>query len=80
MARLANGLNVVIECKGVVDPKALAAERWTRDHWIPAVAGTPDVPHDLRRWAYEVVTDASHLPRRLDDLGSREADPADAGP
>ncbi|MYD35107.1 MAG: hypothetical protein F4W98_14705 [Acidimicrobiales bacterium] len=80
VARLANGLNVVIECKGVVDPKALAAERWTRDHWIPAVAGTPDVPHDLRRWAYEVVTDASHLPRRLDDLGSREADPADAGP
>jgi len=80
VARLANGLNVVIECKGIVDPKALAAERWTRDHWIPAVAGTPEVPGDLRRWAYEVITDASHLPRRLDDLAFREADPADAGP
>lgn len=70
VARLANGLNVVIECKGVIDPKALAAERWTREHWIPAVAGTASVPEELRRWAYEVITDAAHLPARLDYLAA----------
>lgn len=59
---------MVIECKGVVDPKALAAERWTRDHWIPALAGTPEVAHDLHRWAYEVIINAGHLPGRLDGL------------
>ncbi|MCY4518745.1 MAG: hypothetical protein OXB99_16060 [Acidimicrobiaceae bacterium] len=70
IVRLTNGLNVVIECKGIVDPKALAAERWTREHWIPAVRGTPELPDDLRRWAYEVVTDAALLPARLNDHAS----------
>ena len=72
VVRLNNGLNVVIECKGVVDPKAEATERWTRDHWIPAVAGTPGLPDDLRGWAYEVITDASRLPGRLDALESAD--------
>ena len=68
VARLAGGLNVVIECKGVADDKARAAEAWTREHWIPAMAGTPQLPDDLRRWAYEVIFDSDHLPGRLDDL------------
>ena len=72
IARLANGLNVIIECKGIFDEKAEAAERWTKEHWIPAVAQTPGIPDDLRRWAYVIVNDASYLPGRLDDLVSND--------
>lgn len=68
MARLVNGLNVVIECKGIADDKARATEAWAREQWIPAVEGTPQLPDDLRRWAYEMVFEAEHLPGRLDDL------------
>ena len=67
IARLTSGLNVIIECKGIADDKARATEDWTRRHWIPAVAGTPQLPDELRRWAYEVVFEADHLPGRLDD-------------
>lgn len=68
VARLTNGLNVIVECKGIVDYKALAAEAWTCDHWIPAVEGTPQLPDELRRWTYEMILEADHLPGRLDDL------------
>ena len=59
---------MIIECKGVADDKARAAEAWTRDHWIPAMAGTPQLPSELRRWAYVMVFDSEHLPGCLDDL------------
>ncbi|MCY4068329.1 MAG: hypothetical protein OXE79_04375 [Acidimicrobiaceae bacterium] len=62
---------MIIECKGVVDDKALAAEAWTRDHWIPAVEGTAQLPDELRCWAYEVITEARHLPKRLGDLAKQ---------
>ena len=75
VARLTNGLNVIVECKGVVDDKALATEAWTLEHWIPAVSGTALLPDDLRRWAYEVITEAAHLPGRLDDLAQLAPDP-----
>ena len=68
VARLTNGLNVIIECKGIVDDKSLAAEHWTRSHWIPAVAGTERLPEELRSWTYEVITEADHLPARLAGL------------
>ncbi len=71
IARLANGLCVVIECKGIVDDKARAAERWVRDHWIPAIANTLSLPPELRRWSYELITNADHLPGRLDDLAAQ---------
>ena len=71
IVRLSNGLNLVIECKGIVDDKAQAAERWVREHWIPAVADTAALPPDLRRWAYEVITDDAHLPARLNALGGQ---------
>ena len=73
VARLTTGLNVIIECKGVVDDKALAVEHWTRNHWIPAVAGTERLPDALRAWAYEVITDADHLPVRLTGLAEAAA-------
>lgn len=31
-------LNLIVECKGVMDPKAEAAALWTTEHWIPCVA------------------------------------------
>ena len=68
IARLVGGLNVIIECKGLVDDKALATQAWARDHWIPAVEGTPQLPDELRRWAFEMVVESDHLPGRLDDL------------
>ncbi|MDE0135486.1 MAG: DEAD/DEAH box helicase family protein [Acidimicrobiaceae bacterium] len=68
IVRLSDGLNLVIECKGIVDDKAQAAERWVREHWIPAVADTAALPPELRRWAYEVITDDAHLPARLNAL------------
>ena len=55
VVRLHDGTNLIIECKGIVDDKAEATERWTVDHWIPAVAGTPELPDDLRRWSYQVI-------------------------
>ncbi|MDE0495923.1 MAG: hypothetical protein OXH86_01085 [Acidimicrobiaceae bacterium] len=71
IVRLSDGLNLVIECKGIVDDKAQAAERWVREHWIPAVADTAALPPELRRWAYEVITDDAHLPARLNALVGR---------
>ena len=68
MARLNNGLNVIVECKGVADDKFRATEAWTREHWIPAVAGTHQLPDELRRWAYVAIFEADHLPGRLADL------------
>ena len=68
VARLFNGLNVIIECKGIVDDKARATEAWTREQWMPAVEGNPQLPDDLRCWAYEVVFEADHLSGRLDEL------------
>ena len=59
IARLSDGLNLIIECKGVRDDKAIAAEAYIRDHWIPCVAGTPALPDALRRWEYLVITDAT---------------------
>lgn len=59
VARLANGVNLIIECKGVRDDKAHAAEAYIRDHWIPCVAGTPSLPDALRCWDYLVINDAT---------------------
>jgi len=59
VARLANGVNLIIECKGVYDDKAQAAEAYIRDHWIPCVAGTPSLPDALRRYDYLVISDAT---------------------
>ena len=55
VVRLDDGTNLIIECKGRVDDKAEATAQWTLDHWIPSVAGTAELPDDLRRWSYQVI-------------------------
>jgi len=55
IVRLSNGANLIIECKGLVDDKAEATARWTRDHWIPSIAGTSELPDDLRRWSFRMI-------------------------
>ena len=55
IVRLKDGTNLIIECKGVMDDKAEATERWTVEHWIPAIAGTTELPDDLRTWSYRIV-------------------------
>ena len=55
VARLDDGTNLIIECKGVVDDKAEATAQWTLDYWIPSVAGTDELPDDLCRWSYKVI-------------------------
>ena len=66
VAVLDGGVNLIVECKGVYDDKAAAAERWTREHWIPSVAGTTELPDDLRRWAYTVIDDPTAVQHQLD--------------
>ena len=55
VARLDDGTNLIIECKGIVDDKAEATAQWTLEHWIPSVGGTTELPDDLRKWSYRVI-------------------------
>ena len=66
VAVLDNGMNLLLECKGVWDGKAKAAAIWTRDHWIPCVAGTGELPDELRRWHYAVIDDPDSVAHQLD--------------
>ena len=59
-------VNLILECKGVMDPKAEAAERWTAEHWIPCVAATADLPDSLRRWHYAFIERAGSVRHDLD--------------
>ncbi len=66
VAVLDNGTNLVIECKAAWDKKADEAAEYTRDHWIPSIAGTTDLPDDLRRWAYAIIDDPHSIRHQLD--------------
>ncbi len=66
VAVLDNGVNLVIECKGAYDSRAYIAAQYARDHWIPSIAGTTDLPDDLRRWAYAVIDDPDSIRHQLD--------------
>ncbi len=44
VAVLDNHTNLIIECKGAWDDKSTLAAEYTRDHWIPSIAGTPTCP------------------------------------
>ena len=65
VAVLSDGGNMIIECKGVYDAKAADTERWTVKHWIPCVAGTTELPDELRRWTYGIVEDHGSAAHRL---------------
>ena len=74
VAVLDGGVNLIVECKGVWDSKAEAAERWTKGHWIPCVAGTAELPDDLRDWRYGVIDDPGAVGHQLGKLIQDAAD------
>ncbi len=66
VACLEGGTNLILECKGAWDQKATDAQQWTEHHWIPCVAGTTDLPEELRCWHYGVIDDANSVRHQLD--------------
>ncbi len=66
VAVLDNGTNLVIECKAAWDDKARQAAQYTEEHWIPSIAGTADLPDDLRQWTYAVIEDARSIRASLE--------------
>ena len=66
IAVLDNGVNLIIECKGAWDDKARQAAKYTEQHWIPSIAGTAELPDELRRWSYGVIDDPSSIRHQLD--------------
>ncbi len=66
VARLEDGTNLIVECKGAWDQKATAAQQWTEHHWIPCVAGTDALTDELRCWHYGVIDDAHSVRHQLD--------------
>ena len=68
VAVLDGGVNLIVECKGVWDTKAEAAQKWTRHHWIPCVEGTAELPDDLRNWHYGVIDEPGAVKHRLEQL------------
>lgn len=67
VARLRNGTNLIVEVKGITDRKAETTEHWTKQHWIPAVAGTDAVSDGLRHWSYLVLRDRQTIVHDLND-------------
>ena len=67
VARLRDGTNLIVEVKGVTDQKAETTEHWTRQHWIPAIAGTDALPDGLRRWSYLVLRDRQTIAHDLNN-------------
>lgn len=68
VAVLDGGVHLIVECKGIWDAKAEAAAKWTREHWIPCVAGTGELPDDLRTWHYGIIDDPDGVKHQLDRL------------
>ncbi len=66
VAKLDGDVNLIVECKGAWDDKAIAARAWAENHWIPCVAGTDELPDELRRWHYGVIDDALSVRYQLD--------------
>ena len=74
IAVLDNGVNLIIECKGVWDDKATHAAEFTKQHWIPSLAGThrttrPSPSMGLRR---DRRPEVDPLPTRPSDQTSTE--------
>jgi type III restriction enzyme len=61
-------VNLIVECKGLMDAKAEAAAHWTTEHWIPCVAATADLAEGLHRWHYGFITDHHSVSHDLDSL------------
>ncbi|MCQ3805229.1 MAG: hypothetical protein OXC98_08295 [bacterium] len=59
VARLADDTHLIVEVKGQPGPNSEAKKRYTTEWWIPAVAGTPALPH--RRWAFVELTNKNTM-------------------
>ena len=68
IARLSDGTNLIVECKAARDEKAVAAEKYVLDHWIPCVAGTAALPDALRRWSYVEIRDAKLARHQVEQI------------
>lgn len=74
IARLSDGTNLIVECKGVRDDKAIAAEKYVLEHWVPCIAGTAALSDALRRWAYVEIQDAKFARHQVDQAAGAAAD------
>ena len=70
ICRLRGGINLIIECKGSLDAKAIAAARHVIEHWIPCVAGTTDLPDGLRQWTYTMIFDSAETHGRITEIAA----------
>jgi len=66
VAVLDDGTNLIIECKQVWNNKANSTVEYTKEHWIPSIAGTTELPDSLRKWAYAVIDDPNSVNYQLD--------------
>ena len=66
IAVLDNGVNLIIECKGVPDSKSEQAKDYTLNHWIPSIAGTIELPDSLRSWHYTIINNRDTIRADLD--------------
>ena len=55
------------------DDKAIAAEKYVLEHWIPCVAGTAALPDALRRWAFIEIQDANFARHQIEQVVSGAA-------
>lgn len=70
IARLVDDTNLIVECKGIRDDKAIAAEKYVLEHWIPCVAGTAALPDALRRWTFVEIQDANFARHQIDQAAN----------
>ncbi|MCY3538927.1 MAG: hypothetical protein OXH10_03635 [bacterium] len=54
-----------MECKGQPDEKSDTKARYVKDWWIPAVAGSSQIPEDSSRWGFVEVNSVSTAAREI---------------
>lgn len=66
IARLDNGLNLIIEGKGRPDDNWEDKKRFVLEHWIPSVRNTEALDPELRRWGLVELNDTGQVRTDLD--------------
>ncbi len=61
IARLDNGLNLIIEGKGRPDDNWEDKKRFVLEHWIPSVRNTETLDPELRRWGLVELNDTRQV-------------------
>ncbi|MDE0644163.1 MAG: DEAD/DEAH box helicase family protein [bacterium] len=57
--------HLIVECKGQPDEKSDTKARYVEDWWIPAVAGSSQIPEDSSRWGFVEVNSVSTAAREI---------------